>query len=69
MCIMCIKENIGAKYLPSPDEPADPDEFIRVPATPHFKSQTIRDIFPNTCVDIPIRVMPLQDFQGLPARA
>ena len=69
MCIMCIRDTAGAKYLPSPDEPADPDAFIKVPATPHFKSQAIRDIYPNTCVDIPIMALSLQDLQGLPSRS
>ena len=69
MCILCITDIVGAKYLPSPDEPADPDAFIKVPATPRFKSQTIRDLYPTTCVDTPIMAFSLQDLQGLPVRS
>ena len=69
MCIMCIREIAGAKYLPSPDEPADPSAFIKVPATPHSKSRAIRDIHPTTCVETPIMALSLQELQGLPVRS
>ena len=65
---MCIRDFAGAKYLPPPDEPADPSAFIKVPATPHFKSKAIQDIHPTTCVDIPIMALSLQELQGLPVR-
>ncbi len=40
---MCL---LTEKYLPSPDEPVDPKAFIKVPRTPHSKSQTARELLP-----------------------
>ena len=62
---MCI---LNAKYLPSPDEPADTNSFIHVPATPYSKSKIINRLFPHSYIDVGIRALELQDYIGVPTK-
>lgn len=56
------------KYLPSPDEPADPNALIPIPPTPALKSEIIaRSGIPST--DLPVaRDATMDDLRGIPIR-